>query len=201
MTPQDKAKSLALRFPRDFIGISGGFTSKHKGVDLGWNSNYGGKTAPIYASAAGTVKTVVDGKVNSPTGGIGNEIVIDHGDGVYTVYGHLLKGSITVREGDKVKKHQQIAKMGNSGASNGYHVHFGLFLGGMSPKYVVDPLKYVYAFPEDTVTSKSDLLYDVMRYSKKPVYRLTAADLSEEQVNQLVQMLAVLGLNISVEEV
>jgi murein DD-endopeptidase MepM/ murein hydrolase activator NlpD len=45
---------------------------------------------------------------------------------VYAAYGHLQPGSITVHVGDAVKTGQQIAKLGNTGPSQGPHLHFGL---------------------------------------------------------------------------
>ncbi|MDT5219887.1 MAG: hypothetical protein QOF15_1992, partial [Mycobacterium sp.] len=59
----------------------------------------------------------------------GNHIILDIGDGVYAMYAHFIQGSLLVKPGDKVKKGQQIAKLGNTGNSNAPHLHFQLMSG------------------------------------------------------------------------
>src|SRR5262249_8697660 len=59
----------------------------------------------------------------------GNHIIMDIGDGVYAMYAHFLKGSLLVKPGDKVKKGQEIAKLGNTGNSNAPHLHFQVMNG------------------------------------------------------------------------
>jgi len=54
----------------------------------------------------------------------GNYIVIRHNSSVATLYGHLAKGSVTVKAGDSVLQGQAIGRLGSSGASNGPHLHF-----------------------------------------------------------------------------
>jgi murein DD-endopeptidase MepM/ murein hydrolase activator NlpD len=98
----------------------------HEGIDLG--CAYG---APLYAAAAGTV--VYAGWM----GGYGNLVVIDHGGGVATAYGH--NSSISVGVGQAVGQGQQIAAIGSTGHSTGPHCHFEVRVGG-SP---VDPLGYL----------------------------------------------------------
>jgi len=67
----------------------------------------------------------------------GNYIVIDHGDGVSTVYAHCSKLLVSV--GDKVKKGQHIGEVGTTGNSTGYHLHFEFRKNG---KYT-DPFNYI----------------------------------------------------------
>jgi murein DD-endopeptidase MepM/ murein hydrolase activator NlpD len=50
----------------------------------------------------------------------------DRGGGVWAMYAHLIKGSLLVTPGDKVKKGQKIAELGNTGKSSGPHLHFQL---------------------------------------------------------------------------
>ena len=56
----------------------------------------------------------------------GNLVVLELEPDVFAAYVHLQPGSITVKVGDKVKVGQQLASLGNSGASSGPHLHFGL---------------------------------------------------------------------------
>lgn len=57
---------------------------------------------------------------------VGNHVVIDHGDGVYSLYAHLKRGSLTVEPGQRVEVGETIAQCGNSGNSSEPHVHFQL---------------------------------------------------------------------------
>ncbi|GAA2524545.1 MULTISPECIES: M23 family metallopeptidase [Streptomyces] len=57
---------------------------------------------------------------------LGNHVVLDLGDGTYAAYAHLRRGSLTVREGDRVRAGQPIARCGNSGNSSEPHLHFQL---------------------------------------------------------------------------
>jgi murein DD-endopeptidase MepM/ murein hydrolase activator NlpD len=75
--------------------------------------------ALLYLLAEGMVREVLGaGRV------VGNHIVIDMGDGRFTLYAHLQRGSATVRAGDQVRAGQQIARCGNSGNSSEPHLHF-----------------------------------------------------------------------------
>lgn len=85
----------------------------------------------IRASKSGTV--VISTYHNS----YGNYVVIDHGDGVSTVYAHASKLLVSV--GDKVKQGDVIAKVGTSGSSTGYHLHFEFRLNGQ----YTDPFNYI----------------------------------------------------------
>jgi hypothetical protein len=102
--------------------------------------------SPVYAVADGTVASTLD-NVEANVPGIlpasdpvlaakltvenidGNHIILDIGDGVYAMYAHFIQGSLLVKPGDKVKKGQQIAKLGNTGNSNAPHLHFQLMSG------------------------------------------------------------------------
>lgn len=98
----------------------------HKGLDI---ANRVG--TPIVASADGIVSYC--GK----KGLIGNLVVIDHGHGLVTRYGHV--NSAEVHVGAVVKRGQIIAHMGNTGRSTGPHLHYEVRLNGLQ----VNPSKYI----------------------------------------------------------
>lgn len=61
-------------------------------------------------------------------GGYGNCIIIDHGNGISTLYGHLSK--IHVKKGQKVVREMYIDEVGSTGNSNGPHLHLGVLKNG-----------------------------------------------------------------------
>ncbi len=85
---------------------------------------------PVIAPLDGTVVNVIDNINDNKIGEVnikqnfGNTIVIDHGEGLFSALSHLKKKSITVKEGDKIKKGDIIARCGNSGRSPYPHLHF-----------------------------------------------------------------------------
>jgi murein DD-endopeptidase MepM/ murein hydrolase activator NlpD len=98
----------------------------HKGVDYA-----GGEGSSIVAPAGGVVRLV--GKEAEGFHVHGNIIGIDHGQGVVSIFLHLK--DIYVREGDVVKPGQSIGTVGHTGAAAGPHLHWGLYVHGVS----VDP--------------------------------------------------------------
>ena len=98
----------------------------HEGIDIAAPSG-----TPVLASAAGTVVTACY------NAGYGNLVVIDHGDGYQTAYGHNSK--LFVKAGQKVKKGQKIANVGSTGRSTGPHLHYEVRLNGKP----VNPRKYM----------------------------------------------------------
>ena len=79
-----------------------------------------------------------DGRVvyAAPLGIYGNCIVVDHGYGLQTIYGHL--SQINVREGDMVKRGQVMGTSGQTGMAGGDHIHFGMQLDGVQ----IDPKEW-----------------------------------------------------------
>ncbi len=92
----------------------------HNGVDLYPSGGYG---SPIYAAKDGIVTEV---KYNSS---LGNYVEINHQNGYYTRYLHMAKLSPYVKVGQAVKMGQTIGDVGNSGASQGTHLHFEIWNG------------------------------------------------------------------------
>ena len=84
----------------------------HRGVDIAapWGT-------PFRASRDGWVLVS-----KARAGGFGNLIVIDHGDGYTTYYGHA--SALLVRQGERVRQGQEIGKVGSTGHSTGPHLHF-----------------------------------------------------------------------------
>ncbi|MFD7062862.1 M23 family metallopeptidase [Streptomyces sp. NPDC059906] len=75
---------------------------------------------------------LVEGSVREMAGVrriVGNHLVLDLGDGVHALYAHVQRGSFAVREGDRVRAGQVLARCGNSGNSTEPHVHFQLMDG------------------------------------------------------------------------
>jgi murein DD-endopeptidase MepM/ murein hydrolase activator NlpD len=89
----------------------------HAGLDIAAE-----RGQPVYVTAAGTVTHV------GFQGGYGNLIVVDHGFGLETRYGHLLNYS--VKNGAKVKRGDVIGHVGNTGRSTGYHLHYEVLANG-----------------------------------------------------------------------
>ena len=105
-----------------------GASSNHGAVDIAV------RYTPIYAAADGRVI------IARALSGYGNYIMIDHGDGYYTGYGHL--DSFNVSAGQTVSRGQQIAISGSTGISTGPHLHYEVYIGGTANSYRVDPLQY-----------------------------------------------------------
>jgi len=91
----------------------------HLGFDLSVTKRY-----PVEASNSGVVAFTGD------LGIYGNTVIIDHGLGLTTLYGHL--SSIDVKEGEPVKQKQIIGKSGETGLAAGDHLHFGVYLNGVA---------------------------------------------------------------------
>ncbi len=120
-TQKQGARITSYYGNRDLYGD--GNVKMHNGIDICIYDSNGrnvGYNTPIYAAQGGKVITCYnDGNYN---GGFGNYLIIDHGDGTMTLYAHC--NSVLVSYGEVVKKGETIAKMGTTGRSTGYHLHF-----------------------------------------------------------------------------
>ncbi|MBE3571244.1 MAG: M23 family metallopeptidase, partial [Bacillales bacterium] len=76
------------------------------------------------------VKAILPGTVTSSgwMGGYGNTVILDHGDGLVSLYAHLSK--ISVRSGDHVAGNTEIGQIGTTGLSTGNHLHFEIRING-----------------------------------------------------------------------
>ena len=91
----------------------------HGGTDIG--ASYG---SAIYAADSGTVVRSADGW----NGGWGNYVMIDHGNGMQTLYAHMSSRAVSV--GQTVSRGQTIGYVGSTGMSTGAHLHFEMYING-----------------------------------------------------------------------
>lgn len=171
-----------MQYPLEYNGIKQGFSkTKHKGIDLGWNLLYGGTNAKIYCVEDGVVHSIQ----HQYTGG--NVLIIKHNNGYFSEYGHLSK--IVVREGEKVKRNQYIANMGNTGyyydedkkayVRVPFHLHLGLYKGDTFSYGVnnwVNSIDYLELYPYQKFSAKTIETYgSKLKYyeetPKKGVYK------------------------------
>lgn len=134
MNTSTKKVSLGISLIRPVSGIvtsrfGSRWGSTHKGIDIG-----APKGTPVKAVAGGTV-TVSSYGYN---GGYGNYVIISHGNGVQTVYGHCNTLNVTV--GQTVSQGETIATVGNTGRSTGNHLHLEIRVNGVAQ----NPQNYLY---------------------------------------------------------
>jgi hypothetical protein len=112
-----------------------GRPAMHRGIDFAAR-----RGTPIYATAEGRVK-----KIKRSNAGFGNELTIDHGNGILTHYAHCDR--ILASKGQKVTRGEVIATVGNSGRSTGPHLHYDIVQDGkavnpshfiLSREFIVD---------------------------------------------------------------
>ncbi len=114
-------------------------------------SKFGKQYDPVSKTSVNNSGIEIQGKIGTPIkcvftgvvrmitylGGYGNTIIVDHGNGYYTVYSHL--GEIYVRKNDIIEMNQIIAQVGDSGSLAGSKLHFEIYGGNQS----FDPLKWL----------------------------------------------------------
>ncbi|HDK35350.1 MAG TPA: M23 family metallopeptidase [Bacteroidetes bacterium] len=122
-----RLKSKFGRRRDPFLGI----IRHHEGIDIAAPDG-----TPVYAPADGVVIAIN----NSPLArkGYGRYVIIDHGYGYETLYGHLSK--IYVRVGQKVKRWDKIAAVGHTGRATGSHLHYEVRV----KQRPVDPMAFIY---------------------------------------------------------
>jgi murein DD-endopeptidase MepM/ murein hydrolase activator NlpD len=130
-TPEGKGMRKAfLRAPLDFTRISSSFNSRrlhpvlgivraHKGTDYAAPSG-----TKIWAAGEGRVAFV------GRKGGYGNVVIIDHGKGIKTLYGHMSRFGKGMRVGRKVSQGETIGYVGRTGLATGPHLHYEYMVNG-----------------------------------------------------------------------
>lgn len=111
----------------------------HSGVDIAIPSSEVGRHVAVAAQDGRVIVAVGDKKGSRRS--YGNYIVIDHGGGIYTLYGHA--DSIMVQRGQYVKKGEPIMFVGSTGNSTGPHLHFEVRIGGPNYSNKKDPLPFI----------------------------------------------------------
>ncbi len=126
-TPAATASNSKLLWPTNSTRITQYFNWQHSGLDIG---NSIGQ--PIYASEAGKVTTA-----GWNSGGYGYYVIINHGNGLETLYAHSSK--LYVKVGDIVSRGDIIAAIGSTGWSTGPHIHYEVRVNGVRK----NPLNYI----------------------------------------------------------
>ncbi len=118
------------RFAYDIAGVKDGKLYSGNADKL---EDFFGFGQPVVAAADGVVVAAVDQYEDNPVlkpsdknPKQGNNIVIDHGNGEFSMFAHLKRGSVKVKTGDKVKTGQELGLCGNSGNSPFPHLHYHL---------------------------------------------------------------------------
>ena len=128
-------KSNFMRYAYDFVPVDAQGEMVHG--DFSRNENFPGFGASVLATGDGVVVALENTKpdnrqfdqskiAENPMLLFGNYLVIDHGNGEFSVYGHLKLGSVRVNAGDRVRRGQAIAAIGASGSAFFPHLHYEL---------------------------------------------------------------------------
>ncbi len=125
--PDDQDSGAQFLWPIKSKHITQYYNWRHSGLDIGDKTGN-----PVYAADNGRV---IRSGWNS--GGYGNYVIIDHGNGIYSLYAHNSK--LHVKEGQSVARGQVIADVGSTGRSTGPHLHFEVRVNGSR----VNPLNYI----------------------------------------------------------
>lgn len=128
-------KSNFMRYSYDFVAVDAA-GEMHRG-DGATNEDYFGFGAELIAAGDGVVTTVVSDRPDdrqfdqrqiavNPMVLFGNYLVIDHGNGEFSVYGHLKQNSVRVKPGQRVRQGDPVAQVGASGSAMFPHLHYEL---------------------------------------------------------------------------
>lgn len=134
---------------KDLSRIASGFGSRidpvYKTVKFHYGLDFAApQGTPIYATADGTVTTA-----GSTGNGYGNHVIINHGYGYETLYGHMVR--VKARNGQVIKRGEVIGWVGSTGKSTGPHCHYEVHKYG-------DKIDPIYFFYNDLTPAQFDLL-------------------------------------------
>jgi len=121
----------------------------HTGIDIGRN------LSPAQSIDGAAIVATGDGEVihASYSSGYGNMVMIDHGNGVVSLYAHQRSGGIRVSVGQQVSKGDRIGTVGSTGYSTGPHLHFEIRVNGTP----VDPMDYLSSGPPQIALKRAAL--------------------------------------------
>lgn len=102
----------------------------HDGIDIAAE-----KGTAVNSPADGVIRVVNTRDIRK---GYGRYIIIDHGDNVLTLFGHL--SNVLVKSGQRVKRRDVIGEVGRTGRATGYHLHYEVMVNGVSK----DPTNYIH---------------------------------------------------------
>jgi len=149
--PIDGTIVASERFAIDFVQLNS--EDKLYAGPANQLSSYAYEGAKVYSVADGTVVNLQNGQPEQTPGafapgltllqGLGNFVIVDIGHGHFAFYAHFQPNTLKVRLGDKVRRGQVLAHLGNSGNSDAPHLHFGI-LNGPGP-YSSNSLPYVFS--------------------------------------------------------
>ncbi len=134
-----------------------GYKRQHDGVDFRAEIN-----SEVFATGDGTVINA------SRQGTYGNLLEIDHGFGIVTRYAHLNRFAEDIKPGTKIKRGDLVAFTGNTGLSNGPHLHYEVLVDGTP----VDPINYMIA----DITPEEYLMFKEMNENQDSVFSNSLSD-------------------------
>ncbi|MCB2406738.1 M23 family metallopeptidase [Hymenobacter lucidus] len=136
-------RSNFMRYAHDFVVVND--KGETHGGDGKKNTDYPGFDQPVHAPAAGRVVAAYSAQSDNDNGQdyfnpgdmvgkdplllYGNYLVLDHGNGEFSLLGHLRQNSLVVKVGDEVRPDQVLARIGSSGSSYFPHLHYELRTG------------------------------------------------------------------------
>ena len=173
-TPDGRSVRKAfIRAPVDFTRVSSSFNPRRKHPILNKIRAHRGVD---YATPRGTpIKAAGDGKVifRGRKGGYGHAIILQHGDNITTLYGHMSKFANSSRLGKRVKQGQTIGYVGSTGLATAAHLHYEYRLHGAhrNPRTVklpqAAPIKNEYR--EDFLTAAAPILAELDQYKRTQI--------------------------------
>lgn len=190
--PIDNKLTSAQRYAIDWLRLDkDNYTIKGDKYSVNSSPAYG---QPIYAVADGTIYGVVNKFQNQVPFKVagsdrysypaGNSIVLKMDNGLYGMYAHLQPGSIKVKTGDKVKKGDVIAMLGNSGNSTGPHLHFHV----VDDPHILASNGVPYVFDKFTLVGEiGDLKQFILNNAASKQQKIAEPKLAGEHQNELVK--------------